>query len=140
MSSPPPGFVRSSTKATIDGVDEVPDFAPRLKGGDDAGIYDAAAAWFTEQGWTVTRETPPRETTEPRSTAPEQSASTTNFPPHTPQRRSCTRPDTLNVLEQRLLAFQDRYNGTAIPFDWRFGRAALHTLLERVDRHEAAAA
>lgn len=48
--------------------------------------------------------------------------------------------EDLNVLEQRLLAFQDRYNAAAIPFDWRFGRAALHTLLERVDRHEAAAA
>jgi antirestriction protein ArdC len=45
----------------IDGVDEVPDFAPRLKGGDDAGIYDATAAWLTEQGWTVTRETLPQE-------------------------------------------------------------------------------
>ena len=46
----------------------------------------------------------------------------------------------LTVLEQRLLAFQHRYNATAIPFDWRFGRAALHNLLQRVSRHETAAA
>ncbi len=48
-------------------------------------------------------------------------------------------PD-LDALEQRLLAFQDRYNTTAIPFDWRFGRAALHDLLDRVSRHEQTAA
>ena len=41
----------------IEGMEEVPDYAPRLKGGDDAGIYNATAAWLTEQGWTVTRET-----------------------------------------------------------------------------------
>jgi len=46
----------------------------------------------------------------------------------------------LDALEQRLLAFQDRYNTTAIPFDWRFGRTALHNLLQRVNRHEQAAA
>lgn len=40
----------------IDGAPEVPDFAPRLKGGDDTGIYDATAAWLTGDGWTVTRE------------------------------------------------------------------------------------
>ena len=46
----------------------------------------------------------------------------------------------LDVLEHRLLAFQDRYNATAIPFDWQFGRTALHDLLKRVERHEPAAA
>lgn len=46
----------------------------------------------------------------------------------------------LDILEQRLLAFQDRYNATAVPFDWRFGRAALHNLLNRVNRHEQIAA
>ncbi len=46
----------------------------------------------------------------------------------------------LETLGNRLLAFQDRYNATAVPFDWRFGRAALHDLLERVGRHEPAAA
>lgn len=45
----------------------------------------------------------------------------------------------LHVLEQRLLAFQDRYNASARPFDWRFGRAALHDLLQRVEHHELAA-
>lgn len=48
--------------------------------------------------------------------------------------------ESLTILEQRLLAFQHRYNATAIPFDWRFGRAALHDLLQRVSRHETAAA
>lgn len=46
----------------------------------------------------------------------------------------------LATLEDRILAFQDRYNTTAIPFDWRFGRAALHDLLDRVHRHEHNAA
>lgn len=40
----------------IDGDDEVPELAPRLTGDDPTGIYDATAAWLTEQGWTVTRE------------------------------------------------------------------------------------
>ncbi|WP_229662323.1 IS630 family transposase [Agromyces bauzanensis] len=46
----------------------------------------------------------------------------------------------LETLENRLLTFQERYNATAVPFDWRFGRAALHDLLERVGRHEPATA
>lgn len=46
----------------------------------------------------------------------------------------------LHVLEDRLLAFQDRYNATAIPFDWRFGRTALNDLLQRVKCHERNAA
>jgi len=46
----------------------------------------------------------------------------------------------LHTLEDRLLAFQDRYNTTATPFNWRFGRTALHNLLERVNRHEQTAA
>ena len=45
----------------------------------------------------------------------------------------------LDILRNRLLAFQERYNATAIPFDWRFGRAALNDLLQRVERHELAA-
>ena len=47
--------------------------------------------------------------------------------------------ENLTVLEHRLLAFQHRYNTTAIPFDWRFGRTALHNLLQRVSRHETTA-
>ena len=38
----------------------------------------------------------------------------------------------------RLLAFQDRYNATAEPFDWRFTRKSLNRLLERLAAHEAA--
>lgn len=48
-------FDISQTDA-IDGADQVPELAPRLTGDDPAGIYDAASAWLTEQGWTVTRE------------------------------------------------------------------------------------
>jgi transposase len=48
-------------------------------------------------------------------------------------------PD-LATLEDRLLRFQDRYNASAVPFDWRFGRTALHDLLQRVTAHEQLAA
>ena len=36
----------------IDG-EEIPELAPRLLGGDDAGIYAATAEWLTRQGWTI---------------------------------------------------------------------------------------
>ena len=39
---------------SIDG-EEIPELAPRLIGGDDAGIYDATAEWLTGQGWTIDR-------------------------------------------------------------------------------------
>ena len=42
----------------------------------------------------------------------------------------------LAKLVERLLAFQDRYNRTAIPFNWRFGRKSLDELLERLATHE----
>jgi hypothetical protein len=48
-------------------------------------------------------------------------------------------PD-LATLEDRLLRFQDRYNATAMPFDWRFGRTALRDLFDRVTAHELIAA
>jgi transposase len=48
-------------------------------------------------------------------------------------------PD-LATLEDRLLRFQERYNASAVPFDWRFGRSALHDLLQRVSAHEQTAA
>ena len=48
--------------------------------------------------------------------------------------------DDLLALEQRLLRFQARYNLTSVPFDWRFSRDTLHDLLDRVNRHEQAAA
>ena len=47
-----------------------------------------------------------------------------------------------DALAARLLAFQDRYNTTARPFDWKFTRAGLHDLCRRIDArrgHGAAA-
>jgi transposase len=38
----------------------------------------------------------------------------------------------LDALADRILAFQDRYNQTATPFDWTFTRTDLHTLLDRI--------
>jgi transposase len=46
----------------------------------------------------------------------------------------------LDDLAERLLAFQYRYNTTAEPFDWHFGRKSLDRLLERLARHEPLAA
>lgn len=46
--------------------------------------------------------------------------------------------DNLDVLAARLIAFQDRYNATAEPFDWRFTRKSLNRLLDRLATHEAA--
>jgi DDE superfamily endonuclease len=37
------------------------------------------------------------------------------------------------ALAARLLAFQDRYNTTARPFDWKFTRAGLNDLCRRID-------
>ena len=46
----------------------------------------------------------------------------------------------LDQLAARLLAFQDRYNATAEPFDWHFGRRSLNRLLDRLTPHEPLAA
>jgi transposase len=46
----------------------------------------------------------------------------------------------LQELAERLLAFQDRYNTRAEPFDWHFGRKSLNRLLERLALHEPQAA
>jgi hypothetical protein len=46
----------------------------------------------------------------------------------------------LQELAERLMAFQDRYNATAEPFDWHFGRKSLDRLLERLAIHEPLAA
>jgi transposase len=46
----------------------------------------------------------------------------------------------LDALTERVLAFQDRYNTTATPFDWKFTRADLDRLLERIAAHEPAPA
>lgn len=41
----------------------------------------------------------------------------------------------LDALAARLRAFEPRYNATATPFDWRFGRTQLTDLLHRIDAH-----
>ena len=43
----------------------------------------------------------------------------------------------LDALAQRLSDFEPRYNATATPFDWRFGRADLDDLLRRLDRRQS---
>ena len=45
----------------------------------------------------------------------------------------------LDAVNDRLLAFEARYNETAAPFDWRFTRTDLDQLLDRIAAHEAAA-
>ena len=54
------------------------------------------------------------------------------------QRRVLTPNDLtdLDALAARILAFQDRYNATATPFDWRFTRTDLGRLLQRIAAHE----
>jgi hypothetical protein len=42
----------------------------------------------------------------------------------------------LAALEARLLAFQDRYNATASPFDWRYTKTDLNAYLKRLAAHE----
>jgi hypothetical protein len=44
------------------------------------------------------------------------------------------RDHTLGSAIAALLAFQDRYNSNATPFDWTFTRTDLRTLLDRIDR------
>jgi hypothetical protein len=46
----------------------------------------------------------------------------------------------LDTLEQHLLAFGRRYEEIATPFEWKFTRADLDQLLNRVDRPTALAA
>jgi hypothetical protein len=42
-----------------------------------------------------------------------------------------------DALTARLLAFQDRYNAAARPFDWKFTRAGLNDLCRRIDARRA---
>jgi transposase len=42
----------------------------------------------------------------------------------------------LDALADRILAFQDRYNQTAAPFDWTFTRTDLHALIDRLGSTE----
>lgn len=46
----------------------------------------------------------------------------------------------LTALEHRLLGFQDRYNATARPFDWRYTKTDLDAYLDRLSAHESIAA
>lgn len=43
----------------------------------------------------------------------------------------------LDMLEQRLLNFQDRYNATASPFHWRYTTKDLNAYLKRLTAHES---
>ncbi len=42
----------------------------------------------------------------------------------------------LGELAHRLERFEERYNATAVPFDWRFTTADLARLLQRLDAHQ----
>ncbi|MDP9441856.1 MAG: transposase [Actinomycetota bacterium] len=46
----------------------------------------------------------------------------------------------LDALAARLTAFAPRFNATATPFDWRFGRRELADLCRRLDTHRPASA
>ncbi len=56
------------------------------------------------------------------------------------QRKVLTPNDFTDLaeLEQRLLGFQRRYEQTAIPFDWRYTKADLDRLLQRLAEREPA--
>jgi hypothetical protein len=58
------------------------------------------------------------------------------------QRKVLTPNDfaSLEQVEDRLLAFQDRYQETASPFEWRFTRKDLELLMERLDGQPAISA
>ncbi|MEU5092554.1 hypothetical protein [Streptomyces sp. NPDC021356] len=54
--------------------------------------------------------------------------------------RKVVAPDDFTDLAQvgnRLRAFEDRYNATAQPFQWKFSHSDLDDLLARLDRHTA---
>ena len=46
----------------------------------------------------------------------------------------------LGTLSHALLAFVNRYNRTARPFNWKFTAEDLTALLQRISQHEQAAA
>jgi DDE superfamily endonuclease len=54
------------------------------------------------------------------------------------QRKVVTPNDFMELgqVERRLLAFQERYNATARPFDWTFTKNDLDDLLVRIEGHE----
>jgi ribonuclease HIII len=54
------------------------------------------------------------------------------------QRKAVSPNDFTNLdqVEQRLAAFEQRYNANARPFKWKFTPADLDDLLARIERHE----
>ena len=54
------------------------------------------------------------------------------------QRKAIAAGDFANLddLAARILAFQDRYNATAKPFDWTYSRNDLNNYLARLRRHD----
>ena len=44
--------------------------------------------------------------------------------------------EELDAVERRLLAFEERYNATSVPFKWRYTTTDLHRYLERLDLHD----
>lgn len=56
----------------------------------------------------------------------------------TVQRKVVTPNDFYDLADvaDRLMAFQDRYNFTARPFNWRYTRQDLHDLLKRLSAHQ----
>jgi hypothetical protein len=54
------------------------------------------------------------------------------------QRKAITGGDfkDLGELAERILAFQERYNTTAEPFDWKYTRTDLNEYLRRLAKHE----
>ena len=55
------------------------------------------------------------------------------------QRKAVSPHDFTDLAEirDRLQAFEDRYNATAQPFQWKFTTSDLDDLLSRLDRHTA---
>lgn len=58
------------------------------------------------------------------------------------QRKAIHPTDFTNLshLAEQILAFQNRYNSTAHPFDWRYSRDDLNAFLRRIDHHYTQAA
>jgi transposase len=56
------------------------------------------------------------------------------------QRKLLTPDDSadLGILASQILAFEQRYNAAATPFDWKFTRTDLSKLLTRLARHDPA--
>jgi DDE superfamily endonuclease len=54
------------------------------------------------------------------------------------QRKALTPNDftSLGQIRERLASFQTRYNAIARPFNWKFSRADLHDLLNRIDARD----